>query len=118
MPAQQGLIKQVVEERLILKAVSYNGTVNQLSKVIGLFIGGSLAAAVSPRLCILINAVAFFVSALIFWRIAKHCDRHAHEDGTKEALQTEEQGDQRDIQHAEAVKQTKTGEQKEGFWTA
>jgi MFS transporter, DHA3 family, macrolide efflux protein len=52
--------------------------------VIGPFIGGSLAAAVSPRLCILINAVAFFVSALILWRTGKHYDRHVQEDGTKE----------------------------------
>ncbi len=64
-PAQQGLIKLVVEERLILKAVTLNGTVNQLSKIVGPFIGATLIGFVSPKLCILINAIAFTISAII-----------------------------------------------------
>ncbi|UCZ53428.1 MFS transporter [Bacillus shivajii] len=64
-PAQQGLIKLVVEERLILKAVTLNGTVNHLSKIIGPFVGATLIGFVSPKLCILINAIAFTISAFI-----------------------------------------------------
>ena len=47
-PAQQALVKQVVHEDLLMKAVTLNGTVNQLSKVIGPFVGASIAAAFSP----------------------------------------------------------------------
>ncbi|WP_179295444.1 MFS transporter [Bacillus sp. FJAT-45350] len=71
-PAQQGLIKDVVEEKLIVKAVTLNGTMNEFTKIMGPFIGGSLAAAFSPKLCILINAFAYFISALILLTIIKN----------------------------------------------
>ncbi len=64
-PAQQGLIKLVVKENLIMKAVTLNGTVNQLAKIIGPFIGATLIGLVSPKICILINAIAFTISAFI-----------------------------------------------------
>lgn len=64
-PAQQGLIKLVVKQQLLMKAITLNGSVNQLSKVIGPFIGASLISVVSPKLCILINAIAFTISASI-----------------------------------------------------
>lgn len=68
-PAQQGLIKQVVEENLILKAVTLNGIVNQLGKIMGPVIGGGIAGLFSPQLCIFINGVAFILSALILLTI-------------------------------------------------
>ncbi|RXI96206.1 MFS transporter [Anaerobacillus alkaliphilus] len=64
-PAQQGLIKLVVKEQLIMKAITLNGSVNQLSKIIGPFMGASLISFVSPKICILINAIAFTISAFI-----------------------------------------------------
>jgi DHA3 family macrolide efflux protein-like MFS transporter len=70
-PAQQALVRQVVEEKNLLKAVTLNGTVNQLSKVIGPFLGASIAAATSPQICLLINAIAFLLSALILFTIRK-----------------------------------------------
>ncbi|MCE7792176.1 MFS transporter [Salipaludibacillus sp. CUR1] len=70
-PAQQALIKHVVEENLIVKAVTLNGTVNEFTKIMGPILGGSLAAIFSPRLCILINAAAYFISALILLSIIK-----------------------------------------------
>ncbi|MBU9713562.1 MFS transporter [Evansella tamaricis] len=68
-PAQQGLIKEVVSEVQILKAISLNGIVMQISKIIAPFVGGILASAFSPQLCILINAIAFFLSTLILLSI-------------------------------------------------
>ncbi|UOQ46874.1 MFS transporter [Gracilibacillus caseinilyticus] len=70
-PAQQALIKSVVEEKLIVKAVTLNGSVDQLTKIIGPFLGGGLASAFSPKLCILFNAIAYGVSALILVSILK-----------------------------------------------
>lgn len=68
-PAQQSLIKHVVPEQHLMKAISLNGLMMQLSKVIAPFIGGSLASAASPQLCILINAIAFFISSGILLSI-------------------------------------------------
>lgn len=68
-PAQQGLIKQVVDENLMLKAVTLNGIVNQLGKIMGPVIGGGIAGLFSPQLCIFINGVAFILSALILLSI-------------------------------------------------
>ncbi|AST89973.1 hypothetical protein BC6307_01095 [Sutcliffiella cohnii] len=68
-PAQQGLVKLVVKENLIMKAITLNGSVNQLSKIIGPFIGASLVGIASPKLCILINAIAFTISAIILLTI-------------------------------------------------
>jgi DHA3 family macrolide efflux protein-like MFS transporter len=70
-PAQQALVRQVVDEENLLKAVTLNGTVNQLSKVIGPFLGASIAAATSPQICLMINAIAFLLSALILFTIRK-----------------------------------------------
>ena len=64
-PAQQALIKHLVSEQLVVKAITWNGTVNELSKIVGPFIGGSLAAYFSPHICILIGAFAYLFSAFI-----------------------------------------------------
>ncbi|CAG9623760.1 MFS transporter [Sutcliffiella rhizosphaerae] len=76
-PSQQGLIKLVVKEKLIMKAVTLNGTVNQLSKIIGPFVGATLVGLFSPKLCILINAIAFTISAciLLFILLNKELNR-------------------------------------------
>ncbi|GAB3807990.1 MFS transporter [Virgibacillus kimchii] len=64
-PAQQALVRQVVQPELIIKAVTLNGTVNQLSKIIGPFLGASIAAAFSPRLSFVVYALALLVSVCI-----------------------------------------------------
>lgn len=64
-PAQQALVRQVVHQDLIIKAVTLNGAVNQLSKVIGPFLGASIAAAFSPRLSFAVYAFALLVSVCI-----------------------------------------------------
>lgn len=70
-PAQQGLIKQVVAEEHLLKAVSLNGMVMQLSKIIAPLLGGLIVSAASPQVCILMNAAAFSLSALILLNMLK-----------------------------------------------
>lgn len=64
-PAQQALVKQVVHPDLILKAVTLNGTVNQLSKIIGPFLGASIASAFSPRISFVVYIVALLISVCV-----------------------------------------------------
>lgn len=66
-PAQQSLIKTIVHQDHILKAVSLNGTVSQLSKIAGPLLGGTIAGLYSPTLCILIHCAALFISAMILF---------------------------------------------------
>ena len=61
-PAQQALVKQIVHPDLIMKAVTLNGTVNQLSKIIGPFLGATIAAAFSPRISFIVYAVLLLLS--------------------------------------------------------
>ncbi len=70
-PAQQSLIKHVVPEQQLIKAVSLNGMVMQLSKIIAPLLGGILAGATSPQVCILLNAIAFFISSVILMTLVK-----------------------------------------------
>ncbi|MFA1822658.1 MFS transporter [Virgibacillus oceani] len=72
-PAQQALVRQVVHPDLIIKAVTLNGTVNQLSKIIGPFLGASIAAAFSPRLSFAVYAFALLVSVCILLFV-RHVD--------------------------------------------
>jgi MFS family permease len=75
-PAQQALVRQVVHPNLIIKAVTLNGTVNQLSKIIGPFLGASIAAAFSPRLSFAVYAFALLVSVCILLFV-RHVDAEA-----------------------------------------
>ncbi len=77
-PAQQALIQQVVQPDFVLKAVTLNGTVNQLSKIIGPFLGASIAAAFSPKMSFVIYAVALVISACILLFV-----RHVDTDRSK-----------------------------------
>ncbi|MGP4072717.1 MFS transporter [Piscibacillus sp. B03] len=70
-PAEQSLIKHIVHEKLIVKAVTMNGTVDQFTKIVGPFLGGALATAFSPQLCILFNAIAYVISAFILVTLLK-----------------------------------------------
>ncbi|MEI3607331.1 MFS transporter [Pseudogracilibacillus sp. SE30717A] len=72
-PAQQALVRQVVHPNLILKAVTLNGTVNQLSKIIGPFLGASIAAVFSPKMSFVVYAAALLISVCILL-IIRHVD--------------------------------------------
>ncbi|WP_167449419.1 MFS transporter [Halobacillus trueperi] len=65
LPAQQGLVRRIVEEEDIMKAVTINGSLFQLVKVVGPLIGGSLTAAFSPSFSIAINSASFLLSGVI-----------------------------------------------------
>ncbi|ARK29817.1 MFS transporter [Halalkalibacter krulwichiae] len=69
LPAQQGLIKRVVKEKLLMKAVTLNGSVNQLAKMIGPLIGASLLTIFSPKLCMIVNAICYTISAFILFKV-------------------------------------------------
>ncbi|WP_158701576.1 MFS transporter [Lentibacillus sp. Marseille-P4043] len=69
LPAQQGLMRSIVDEDDIMKAVTINGSLFQLVKVVGPLIGGSVAAVFSPDLSIVINAISFTISGIILTRI-------------------------------------------------
>ncbi|WP_368504919.1 MFS transporter [Alkalihalophilus sp. As8PL] len=64
-PAEQAIIKQIVPESLVMRAVSLNGLSAQFSRIIGPVVGGTLAALYSPLLCIFINGVTLILSCLL-----------------------------------------------------
>ncbi|SEQ33140.1 MFS transporter [Piscibacillus halophilus] len=68
-PAEQSLIKHVVPKELIVKAITLNGAADQFTKIIGPFVGAAIAAALSAKLCILFNGIAYIVSAIILMTI-------------------------------------------------
>ncbi|WP_158234699.1 MFS transporter [Lentibacillus sediminis] len=86
-PAQQALVKQVVHPDLILKAVTLNGTVNQLSKIIGPFLGASIAAAFSPKVSFVVYIAALVISVCILLFI-----RHVDTDESAAALAVGQSG--------------------------
>ncbi|MYL49857.1 MFS transporter [Halobacillus litoralis] len=65
LPAQQGLVRRIVDEEEIMKAVTINGSLFQLVKVVGPLIGGSLTTAFSPSFSIAINSASFLLSGVI-----------------------------------------------------
>ncbi|MGZ4134529.1 MAG: MFS transporter [Tumebacillaceae bacterium] len=84
-PAQQSLTRYVVADEHLLKATSLNGLVNQISKVLGPLIGGALLTWLSPSVCIGINAVSFFVSALVLLTIGKISEATSAEQTKQQA---------------------------------
>ncbi|WP_163970227.1 MFS transporter [Oceanobacillus halotolerans] len=75
-PAQQAVIQQIVEKDLILKAVTLNGTVNQLSKIIGPFLGATLAAAISPKASLAVYVIALLLSVCFLLYSLRHIDEN------------------------------------------
>lgn len=69
LPAQQGLMRNIVEEKNIMQAITINGSLFQLVKVIGPLMGGSVAGIFSPNVSIAINAIAFMISGILLTRI-------------------------------------------------
>lgn len=69
LPAQQGLMRKIVEEKTIMKAITINGSLFQLVKVLGPLIGGSVAGIFSPNISIALNAIAFTISGILLTRI-------------------------------------------------
>ncbi|WP_345239367.1 MFS transporter [Pontibacillus salipaludis] len=72
-PAQQGLMRSIVVEEDIMKAVTINGSLYQLMKVVGPLIGGSVTGFLSPEVSIVVNAASFILSGLILLKVeVKH----------------------------------------------
>lgn len=69
LPAQQGLMRSIVDENNIMKAVTINGSLFQLVKVVGPLIGGSVVGIFSPDFSIVVNVGSFVLSGIILTRI-------------------------------------------------
>ncbi|MFS0788022.1 MFS transporter [Shouchella sp. 1P09AA] len=80
-PIQQELVRQLVPEPLRLKAVTWNGLVSQGAKIIVPFVGGLFLTIVAPQTLLLLNAVAFVISAFILFSI-----QHLFQDQMKKTL--------------------------------
>ncbi|WP_019637632.1 MFS transporter [Paenibacillus fonticola] len=65
VPAQQALTRQVVPPALLFQATSFNGLVNQSSKVAGPLLGAMTLTALSPQACIMLNAGVRLLSAVL-----------------------------------------------------
>ncbi|WP_338012204.1 MFS transporter [Paenibacillus beijingensis] len=61
-PAQQALTRRTVRESELLQASSWNGLVNQSSKIAGPLLGAATLGAISPEACIILNAAARLLS--------------------------------------------------------
>lgn len=68
-PAQQGLVHELIPAHLKLKAVSWNGGVNQAAKIIAPLIGGALLTLLPAKHLLLFNAFAFMISAYLLFSL-------------------------------------------------
>ncbi|WP_160917773.1 MFS transporter [Pseudalkalibacillus hwajinpoensis] len=69
LPAQQGLMRSIVHEDDIMKAVTLNGSLFQLVKVVGPLIGGSVTGVFSADVSIVVNAISFAISGIMLMGI-------------------------------------------------
>lgn len=68
-PAHQTLTRQIVSPEHLLRAASLNGGIYQTAKLIGPLIGGTIAAILTPAICLMINAASYVVSTLLMLTI-------------------------------------------------
>lgn len=67
VPAQQALTRQIVPAKLLFQATSFNGLVNQSSKVAGPLLGAMTLTVLSPQACIMLNTAARLLSAALLF---------------------------------------------------
>ncbi|GAF64850.1 putative MFS transporter [Bacillus sp. TS-2] len=70
-PTQQSLIRQLVPEALRVKAITWNGGLNQSAKVIAPLIGGSLITIMPAHYLLWVTAAAFLISVFLLLSIVK-----------------------------------------------
>lgn len=70
-PAEQALTRVVVSKADLLKATSFNQIINQVAKIAGPLLGGVLLAVMSPKICLLVNAISFVLAGFILLTIRK-----------------------------------------------
>lgn len=83
-PAQQAMTRHVVSPDQLLQATSLNGAVFQMGKLIGPLLGGTVAAFVSPAICLIVNACSFVLSAGLLFSLRKVEEREPSESPPKE----------------------------------
>jgi len=69
LPAQIAAIPLLVQKRELLVANALNSQTQQLNKVIGPAVAGILVAGVGERVCFLLDAASFVISAALLLRI-------------------------------------------------
>jgi MFS family permease len=65
--ARSALLPLVLERRMLVTGLALNSSTGQAMQVFGYVAGASLAAAVNPRLGLLLDAVSFLASAAFLW---------------------------------------------------
>ncbi|WP_270180993.1 MFS transporter [Alkalihalobacillus sp. CinArs1] len=80
LPAQQGLMRRIVDEEDIMKAVTINGSLFQLVKVVGPLLGGAVAGLLSANASIALNAFSFVLSGVILMKITVKKEEHLIEE--------------------------------------
>jgi MFS family permease len=68
-PAFQALNRHVVEERHLFEALNRNMLVRTVAKMAGPLLGGVIASAFSPAICLEANAASFLLSAVLLLRM-------------------------------------------------
>ncbi|HEX3909005.1 MAG TPA: MFS transporter [Mycobacteriales bacterium] len=69
-PAATGILPQVVPVDLVQGANALNSVVRNSASIGGAALGGVLVAVASPGWALAIDAVSFFLSAVLIWRMA------------------------------------------------
>lgn len=86
-PSQQAIIRKIVNEEHLLKAVTIGGAVNQFSKIIAPFIGVTIATIFSPKASFFIYVIALMISIAILYPL-RHVDKSG-DTFEKTVVQTE-----------------------------
>jgi MFS family permease len=70
-PAQQALLTSIVDKQHLLRASTMFGMMLQISKVAGPLIGSVLISLLSVKICLVINVVSFFISAVLLMSVGR-----------------------------------------------
>ncbi|ASS73993.1 hypothetical protein CIG75_02680 [Tumebacillus algifaecis] len=83
-PAQQALVRHVVDKEHLLQASTLIGVVFQLAKVFGPLAGAALIAFGSIELCLIVNAVSYGISAILLLTVGKVKEQQDETEQDKE----------------------------------
>lgn len=64
-PAQASLIRELIPDSMRIKAITWNGGINQAAKIIAPLAGGALLSLFPAKNLLLVTAAAFFISACL-----------------------------------------------------
>lgn len=83
-PAISGMIKECIEEKLFIKVISLNGTLQQIGYIVGPALGGLIVSVSSFDTVFYIDSVTFFVSGFFLFLLSyKYKRTVGNSEGTK-----------------------------------